>query len=337
MLSDILTRAGELTNVTYTSSATDPNRQKILRWVNRAARELWKIWLFPNATYEAFMCFDTIVSHDYVTPWYMDRVMGVRQSTTGARITLQNTAPRYAPTPWRQPYNVWRNTGKRCWQASPQMNSQVTVVAKAVETQTVNVSITGPTATGNSVTEILTFPPGTQMLTTTNQFIFTDAIALTAINKDQITNGDFSIQTFGQTGLMEIALLTNRQYDVWYQLWAIADDKTLNVWVDNCFEVYYRNVYTPLYFDTDVFADGSYDDVVAWQVQIDFMSMGQVSPADVQSIAALKKLQLDRLANLTKADEVGLDMFIQKDPDKYFNAQKTHGKRRTHAIRLPSV
>jgi hypothetical protein len=266
----------------------------------------------------------------------MDRVLAIRQSTTGARITLQDAAPRYAPTPWRQPYNVWRNTGKRCWKATPQMNSQVVVTAKGAETQTVNVAITGPTTTGTSITEILTFPPGTTQLTTNNQFLFTDAIALTSITKDIVTNGDFAIQAYGQAGLMDISFLPNRFFEVWYQLWAIADDKTLNVWIDNCFELYYRQVYTPLYYDTDIFADGSYDDVVSWQVQIEMLSM-KPSAADLQTIQMLKGLQLARLNQLAKADEVGKDMFIQKDPDKYFNAQKTHGRRRSHTIRLPSV
>lgn len=326
--SDILIKINEVTNSSLKPNAplNDPERIKLARWANTAAQELWNVWQFPTSLMEDYCFVDTHVSHDYTFPWYYGRIIGIRHSITGQRITRQGLAPRYAASPWRQPYYVWRNTAKTPLSRTPNTNAQITVNLLGEETDPVTISITGKTSTSFRITENLIFNPGEATTQTTqNQFIFNDGHGITALSKDIITVGDVQLTIPDLSGgNTEISKIPNTQYDVWYLRWAVSDDKTLETWVDGGFEILFKHTFVPLYNDTDTFADGTYDDAVVLRVQAN--RIGKEDDGQPMRLGIEQRLGA-LLSALTKSDESTIQMEVTVDPISYFDIIRRHGIR----------
>lgn len=321
MLSDILAKVAETTGRANDGTA---DRAVLLRRVNKACSTLRKIWILPNTVREDFMCFDTLVSHDYVTPEHVEHVFAVRQSTMGERIRIQDHFPRYFTVPWKQPFNVWRNTGRRAFYQTPQMSSQLTIASLGTETAPFTVTVTGPTATSEVTAETITIYPGAST-TTTNQFMFNDSLGIRSLAKSAVTVGDVSVTAVGLAGPMEIARIKNSNFDCSYLLWSLCDDKAYTVWFDNCFEVLYRETFRPLCNDTDVFSDNGYDDVVALQVQHDTLLFGTPNAEQIAAAAKIAEVRDKLMSGLTLSEEAGVTMEANFARNPFIGAQKRFG------------
>ncbi len=139
-------------------------------------------------------------------------------------------------------------------------------------------------------------------------------------------NGRSIIQINDKTKDEEISKIPNTQFEVWFLRFAVSDDKSLEVWVDAGFEILYKRTFEPLNEDTDVFADGTYDDAVVFRVQANRAGKDE----DSQNLRVAVEERLGRLlSNLTKSDEMTTEMQVTVERNPFLNIIRNYGSRFT--------
>ena len=89
MLSDMLQYAAEATGVRDVNSAT---RAQLLRYINRAGRELYEKYDLPGTVLEVTACVDP-TEGQITLPWYVDQIRAARRAEIHQPITLQFYTP----------------------------------------------------------------------------------------------------------------------------------------------------------------------------------------------------------------------------------------------------
>lgn len=262
MLSDMLT---DLAN-----SITEKNREILLNFLNRAYKELYDTYDLPNSIFDEYFEVDG-TDGQIVLPEYVDDIRGAGAYMSRVPLTVRDFRSGYRVTPrFQQPYE-WRVRAVVPLSSQMDATDVIRVVLQDTETETVNVYITGRTATASTYTETLTFEPGEVEKTTSAQFVADDPYAITMIAKDIPTANDIVFYV-NSTGT-EISRLRNRFLRAQYRLIQISDQQiganpfTPLTQPYNGAMIVYKRTFMPLYYDTDEIIYPNAQDAVVWKAR----------------------------------------------------------------------
>ena len=267
MLKDILQYASEATGIANTNAAT---RAQLLRYINRAGRELYEKYDLPGSVLEISACVDN-TDGQVTLPYYVDQIRAARRSTSNQVIKLHDIRPRYHETPWRQNLLEWRIKKRVALHTPLSVESQLTFTIAEAQSETIQFVVAGQTANAGFKEETLTLEAGQTTVTTTTQWAKEEPFGIERITKSVITTCDVVVtQT---TNNVEVSMLSSRSTSAVFVL------VQLNDWVgtydgeDTCVELLFKRPYTELYYDHDIFIDPKLEDALVWKVRAHFASL----------------------------------------------------------------
>lgn len=256
MLSDIIQSVKE-------SVGTD-DRTELLRYINRAAREIYDSADLPGSLREC--CFTIDSDSDIITlPWFASEPRGMRWPDLHRMITMNDMRPRYHSTPWIQPFLTYTLIGESPLEQNMTEAGLLTVTLAGAETEVVSVTITGQTTTTTLYNETLQFDPGETTKTTTAQFTQAQPFGIKAISKSRITTYDVTVSQAADG--RRVATIPNRLKTARNLLIQLRDDNLTATNLSETLEVLFKWPYMELVNDTDMFLDtDKYDDAIRWRV-----------------------------------------------------------------------
>lgn len=263
MLSDILQYASEVTNIRPGSTG---ERAQLLRYINRAGRELFHGADLPGSLFERFF---TVQSNTQLItlPWYVDEIRGIRRATYASKIQVVDMRPRYHYRPWRQPTLQWRLLGKTPLEQHITQAGRLIVTLLGVETVAVTVTITGQTTTAGVTSEDVLIEAGETSATTTNQWTQDDPTGIKSIVKSARTTYDIAITQ--ESDGRELVVIPNHQTVAQNQLLQVHDGNYSLIYSPNeCAEILFKWPWVDLQDDNDLFLNTErFDDALIWKLR----------------------------------------------------------------------
>lgn len=299
------------------TSAT--NKDQLRRYINTAGREIWNTRDLPGSTFEQYFSLpiqtDPANPTTQITlPWYCQGIRAARWTPPGLKLELNDLRPRYQATPWRQQLLVWRIVGSIPLATALDTAQQLTFFLPAAQTEQVNITITGATNNGASITETVSIPIGQTTVTTTNQWLVPTPVR---ISKNVLTTMDVIIRNNAGS---EVGRIANRQYTAENLLVKIAEDSDyFGPRIAGTIEILYKKPYEELWYDTDVFVNTDYEDALVWRARANFEAL-QDGDLSLQRAAALAAKSDELIARLSANQESGIQMNVNFAPNRYANA-----------------
>jgi len=275
-------------------SIKEADRDTLLRYLNRAYKEIYDTYDLPGSVTDEFFSIDG-ADGQIVLPEYVDQIRGAGAECARVPLSIADFRSGYRVTPqFQQPYE-WRV--RRTVPLSSQMDAtdQIRVVLLDAETETVNVYITGQTSTSSKHTETLTFTPGETEIITTAQWVADNPYALTSITKDKPTKHDIKFYV-NSTGT-EIATLRNRYLSTQYVLIQVTDQSPSPVFTApfNGAKIVYKLQLSALYYDTDEIIYPKVEDAIVWKARE--LWFGSQETQEAQSAAQFAYSKCQALIN----------------------------------------
>lgn len=225
----------------------DGNGQEefLLSWANRAARILHDSYDLPGTLVEQFFVIDP---NKYVMtfPWYVGAIRGMRLHNSSRQLTLQDMSPRYATSPWVQPYMKYRQMPPTPLVTALTQSGTLNISIPSAETEVFTVTIIGQTPTASKVIETVTFEVGDTSKTTVNQWTQEMPFGIVAIKKSRVTSNDVTIEQSADSLL--VATIPNSQTEALNTRVQIMDWNITQPWLptDNVVETLYKTRFVPI-------------------------------------------------------------------------------------------
>lgn len=300
MLKDIIQYTGEIVNIRASST---PEREQLLRYINRAARELYHGWDLPGSLFECYFIANA-TSQLVTLPWYVDEIRAVRRATMSTKIQLVDMRPRYHYRPWRQPTLQWRILGDTPLSASLTQAGRLVLTLAGAESDTLIVTVAGQTTTAGMREEQVTFEPGDLTKTTTNQWSQNNPTGIQAIVKSATTQYDLVVTE--EVGGAVIATIPNHLTISKNKLLQVHDGNySLTYSPDETIEVLFKHPYKTLDSDYDLFLGSDrFDDAIVWKVREHYHST-RIGEGELALAASAKcrDLMQKLCANIEQAAE----------------------------------
>ncbi len=263
MLKDIIQYTGEIVNIRASST---PEREQLLRYINRAAREFYHGWDLPGSLFECYFIANA-TSQLVTLPWYVDEIRAVRRATYSSKIQLVDMAPRYHYRPWRQPTLQWRIMGESALSTNLTQAGRLVLTLTGAETETLVVTVVGQTTTSGMCEEQVTFEPGVLTQTTVNQWSQDNPTGIRSISKSMTTLYDLTITE--EIGGAAVAMIPNHLLISKNKLLQVHDGNYSLIYSPNeTAEILFKWPYKPLDSDTDLFLGTErFDDAIVWKVR----------------------------------------------------------------------
>lgn len=272
-------------------SLSEKDRTTLLRYLNRAYREIYDTYDLPNAVADEYFQIDG-TDGQIALPEYVDQIRGAGAETQRVPISVADFRSGYRVTPvFQQPYE-WRVRGTVALSGQMDATDQIRIVLQGTETSTVNVYVTGRTATSAEYTETITFEPGVTSQTTVTQWLADDPYALKMIAKDVPTLNDvlFYVNSTGT----EICRLRNRYLSAKYVLLQISDQQpAVNLFAGPITgaRIVYKKQFSMLFQDTDEVIYPKIEDAVVWKARELWFGSQDGQDAQASAVYAYQKCQ----------------------------------------------
>lgn len=306
MLSDIKQFAREIVGLPESDDA-------LLRYINRAAQELYDSHDLPNSLWEAFFTFGT-QTQLITLPWYVGDIRGVRRHQYSNKIQVVDSRPRYHYSPWVQPLDQWRIIGNTPLTVSQTQAGTLTVTIAVAESTAFTVRIRGQTTTASIASETLTFPAGATSQTTTIQFTQPAPFGIVAITKSRKTLTDVTITQ--SSDALEIARIPNCMLEASNRLLQVHDGEFNTAFgTDELVEVLFKWPFIPLDADEDMFlGTNRYDQAVVWKLR-EIWHSTRKGEEEIAMLAAAKCRDL--MSSLARTQEATIEKTILETPNPY--------------------
>lgn len=226
----------------------------LLSWANRAARILHDSYDLPGTMVEQFFVIDP-TKYVITFPWYVGAIRGMRLHNSSRQLTLQDMSPRYATSPWVQPYMKYRQLPPSPLITALTQSGTLTITLGAAEDQPLDVFITGQTPLASKVTETITFQAGETSKVTVNQWTQEMPYGIVAIRKSRVTETDVNLTQTADSLL--VATIPNSQTEAINTRVQIMDWNITQPWLvsDNVVETLYKNRFIPMSSTEDSWFD----------------------------------------------------------------------------------
>ena len=310
------------------NSITEKNRDILLNFLNRAYKELYDTYDLPNSIFDEYFEVDG-TDGQIVLPEYVDDIRGAGAYMSRVPLTVRDFRSGYRVTPrFQQPYE-WRVRAVVPLSSQMDATDLIRVVLQDEETETLNVYITGRTATSSMYTETLTFEPGETEKTTTAQFLADDPYAITMIAKDITTQHDIVFYV-NSTGT-EISRLRNRLLRAQYRLIQVSDGQLgANPFIPatqpfSGAMIVYKRMFIPLYADTDEIIYPNAQDAVVWKAR-EIWYGTQLGDDAMKSAKYAYQKCLALINTLVMNQESAAEMKMTPARNPYANAWRATGR-----------
>lgn len=312
MLRDILQYAAEATGI---REVNDQTRAQLLRYINRAGRELYEKYDLPGTVLEITACVDAD-DGQITLPWYVDQIRAVRRSELHRPIEVHDIRPRYHETPWRQNLLEWRVKRRVALHTPLSAESQLTLTLAEAQAETIQFAVAGQTSDAGQKEEVLTLDVGETSVTTTTQWAREQPFGIERITKSVITTCDV-IVTQASNGA-EVAVIPNRLNAAQSVLVQVNDLPAGSQAEDYCVDVLFKRPYVELYYDDDVFGDGKLEDALVWKLRAHYNSLSS-DPAVFGLAPTLSASAEDLVRGIVRNQE--------KEAVKEFSTARPSGER----------
>jgi hypothetical protein len=246
----ILTQFGAKVGLNPNASTS---RTIMLRFLNEAADELYNQSDMPGSLYE--QVFKVNGDQTISVPMYVGFVRGARELDSQVAWSINQMRPRYNQFNW---IDMWRNLrlkNRQALQATVTNQSVGVITVPVIDTPPITVSLQGPTAVAQSVTEVVTI---TSLSTQTqNQFL-----DYTVVHKSTLTQYDVTLSDIDGKVL---TVIPSNEYSALYQIidvsqcpWLAISTSTL----DHYLEILYKKALPQLSQDADEFPAPGFDNVI---------------------------------------------------------------------------
>jgi hypothetical protein len=287
----ILQRAGRKIGL----NPTDTNqRSTLLRWLNEGAREVYSKSDMPGSLWEHV--FKINGDQSITCPHYVDQVRAAREYDSQVAWSINQMRPRYNQFNWT---DMWRNLrlkNKQCLQATVTNTSTGRLTVEAVENPPVSVVVRGQTIGSTNTSETVVMTETTMF--TKNQYSNYEAFKKDSINLYDITLTDMDGNI--------LSVLPNNQFEARYSIIDVSSCPWLSIstsTLDHYLELLYKRTLPILWWDTDDFLDGTYDDILVDKIQqIWNEEQGKVDIAMAFDTKATRSLA-ERTENVNRATE----------------------------------
>lgn len=310
------TMIASMSEATGISNTNVDTRAQLVRYINTAGREIWNTEDIPGSTFEQHFTVpvNTTQAALYITlPWYCDEMRACRWSQSGQKIKLQDVRPRYQASPWRQPFLTWRVKQRLPLHTALALNSQLTFNVAVPQSETINITVSGPTTTTTNASETLTFVAGQLTATTTNQW---SQPGPSSVTKDRITTADITIAS---SDLVNVGIIPARQEKANNIIIQVSDEfAPITFAPDGMIEVLYKLPYQELYFDGDTFGGGYLEDALVWRARANFEALKLDEQAFMRASVLAQKAS-DIIKKLIENQESEVEMTVNFAPDRYSN------------------
>lgn len=256
MLTDIINNVSDF--------VASSEREVLLRYINRAARNIYDMYDLPGSVMELEFCADMTETH-ITLPWYVKDLRAIRRVDTKSPVRLIDARPRFFREPWDTPLHTYRVIGETPLEQTITQAGRLVVTLQGAETDTVTVTILGQTTTSSQYAETLTFTPGETSKTTTKQFTQDQPFGIKSIVKAGVTTHDVVItQESDSHRIASIPCMLQRASNL---LVNVREFDYQPMFGDTeCLELLFKWPYIPLINDTDEFLrSDKYDDAVVWR------------------------------------------------------------------------
>lgn len=259
-------------------SLTAKDRPVLLRYANRAYKEIYDTYDLPGSIFDEYFEVDG-TDGQVVLPEYVDQIRGAGAETGKHPIKVTDFRSGYRVTPvFQQPYE-WRVRGNVPLCSQMDATDQLRIVFSGAEAYAVNVYIRGQTSTSSDYTETVMFNAGETEKVTVSQWVADNPYALTMVAKDVPTANDVTV--FVNTTDTEVSKIRNRLLEARYQLLQLSDINPPSGAFSTPFEgarIVYKKTFVPLYFDTDEVVYPKIEEAVIWKARE--LWFGRESTAD---------------------------------------------------------
>lgn len=272
-------------------SITEKDRGVLLRFINRAYKELYDTYDIPNSIFDEYFEVDG-TDGQIALPEYVDQIRGAGAQVERVPLRIADFRSGYRVTPqFQHPYE-WRVRTTVPLGHQMDATDQLRVELQGAEAQTVNVYITGKTASASSLTETVTFEPGETVKITDAQFLGSDPYGITAITKDTATTNDVIV--YVNTTNTEISRLRNKTLRSLYTIIQVND----MIPPGNTFvppiagaRIVYKRQFVPLHDDTDELIYQKLEDAVVWKARELWFGSQLGQEAQASALYAYNKVQ----------------------------------------------
>lgn len=287
--------------------STDKEAQ-ILAWANRAARMLYDGFDLPGSVFEQFFCVDT-TQHVVTFPWYVGAIRGMRLNKSSRQVLLQDMRPRYATSPWTQPYLKYRQLSPTPLLRPLTQSGTLTFMIPVAETEPFNVVIIGQTPNADKVTEIITFNVGDTSKVSVNQWTQEAPFGITALKKDKIISSNVTVTQTADA--LNVAVIPNAQTEAANLRVQILDWNSTASLIpsDDCVEVLYKKRFQAFTSVDDSWIDDRLEQALVYAVKY----LYQVQTGELEQAAASQAIYMKVCRDVTTNMESGQELRITMD------------------------
>lgn len=309
MLVDLIKHASEIVRISPSNSG---ERAQLVRYINRAAEEIYNSFDLPGSLWEREFSFSNSEHRLITVPWYVGLIKGARRFSYGRKIQLVDPRPRYQPRPWHQPFYQWRILGDTPLSQHMTITGFLKIRLEEVEESPLKVVIKGQTTTAEQTREEVEFPAGTTEMITTKQWRKSSPFGVISLTKPRTLG---NVRVYQNTDNREVALIPNCLRFARNRVVQIHDGfRNLAFGENEHVELLFKWFYVPLEEDEDQFLGSDiWDQAIVWKMREHWHST-RPSEEDIAIACALKCKNLLQELAFTTESEVEKKLQMEEDP-----------------------
>lgn len=248
----------ELAEVEGFDEDVSSENSRLLRFINRAARELYEEHYLYLAEREQVIV-PEVDQQQITLPYYVEKLVAIRRYLGRQKIDIQDMRPRYRSRSWKEPYlgNPFLNIRfkqRQAYHTSWENFGPMTVSIPVVEATDIIVTIVGSTLNAVKVREQVTISAGNLSATFTKSFTDIDSLM-----KDRVTDNNVTLKDLDGN---EVSELPNHLKTVSYPLFQVLDRYEELGSSNNLMEILYKLPFAPFVNNEDRFLDDKYDNAI---------------------------------------------------------------------------
>lgn len=297
-----------------------PNRAYLTVLINKAAEDLYSQSDLVNCLREQAFRRDNDTSAaspvlQYTLPYYVWKLRGMREYTTGLNITNHDMRPRYQTQGWREFVDPYLYRVKNNLPLARDILNEGALTIELPDGETVvtafSVFVTGSNSSKTRFTEQVDFVAGDTSKVTTNIFSTVEAIR-------KSVQTDFDLHIF-DTDSNEVSFIANCEFVANYTLIQCTDDSLFSPYF---IEVLYKTKFFPFKNDSDEYPCGNiYDTAIYWKT-LEYYYARHEEPEKVvqfytKANEAVNNIGVDFNDNQEKLIDFGANQYLNMLPSRF--------------------
>jgi hypothetical protein len=303
----------------HIGATASTQRAFVTSLINQAAADLYSQSDLVNCLREQVFVRDqqTDLVHpvlQFTLPYYVWKIRGIREYTTGRQILSHDMRPRYQTQGWKELYDPYIFRVKTNQVTCRDSLNEGALTINLPDGETANedftLFITGSNSSKSRFTEEVAFVVGDSQKVTSNIFTTVEAIR-------KSTEIDFDLNVLDADGYT-ISFIPNCEPSPLYTLIQTNDNPG---WNPEYIEVLYKQKFSPFVIDSDEFPCGPlYDTAIYWKT-LEYYYARKTEPEKVvqfytKACEAVRNIAMDFSDNTEKLIDFGPNQYLNMVPSQ---------------------